>query len=155
MNPVSLVTELNEIFMNFDMIIDKYELEKIKTIGDSYMIACGIPRMKTDHAERAVETALEMLNYLANRNKYSLNKWMMRVGIHSGEVIAGVVGKLKYTYDIWGESVSIAKHLERNGAPGKINISQSVKELLNEEYSFSSCKVLNTGSSTLNSYFVN
>jgi adenylate cyclase len=155
MNPGSLVTELNEIFMNFDMIIDKYELEKIKTIGDSYMIACGVPRVKADHAERAVQTALEMQKYLSNRNKYSLNKWMMRVGIHSGDVIAGVVGKLKYTYDIWGQSVSIAKYLERNGAPGKVSISQPVKDLLNEVYTFSSSKVINTGSSTLNSYFVN
>lgn len=154
MSPGDLVTEMNEIFMNFDMIIDKYELEKLKTIGDSYMIASGIPREKTDHADRAVEAAFEMLDYLANRNKYSLNKWKMRVGIHSGEVIAGVVGKLKYTYDIWGESVSIAKELERNGIPGKINVSRSVKNLLNNTYSFNNNQLISSGNMTIDSYFV-
>lgn len=154
MNPASLVTEMNEIFMNFDMIIDKYGLEKLKTIGDSYMIASGIPREKENHAERAVEAAFEMLDYLANRNKYSLHKWKMRVGIHCGEVIAGVVGKLKYTYDIWGQSVTIAKYLERNGVPGKINISQSVRNLLTNAYIFNSSQIIGSVNTTLDSYFV-
>lgn len=154
MDPGELVTEMNEIFKNFDMIIDKYELEKLRTIGDSYMIASGIPKEKRDHASRAVDASNEMLDYLFNRNKYSSNKWKMRVGIHSGEVIAGVVGKLKYTYDIWGQSVSLAKYMERYGVPGKINISQTVKTLLNGEYKFEKGTQVNTGSTKMNTFFV-
>ncbi len=154
MSSGELVTELNEVFMNFDMIIEKYELEKLKTIGDSYMIASGLPREREDHAEKAVICAFEMLDYLSNRNKYSANKWNMRVGIHSGEVIAGIVGKLKYTYDVWGECVTIAKYLERYGEPGKINISIPVKQLLNNGYTFKDSGNINSGVNNLNSYFV-
>ncbi len=154
MSPGELVTELNELFMNFDMIIEKYQLEKLKTIGDSYMIASGLPREKKDHAERAVSCASEMLDYLSNRNKYSANKWNMRVGIHSGEVIAGIVGKLKYTYDVWGESVTIARSMERYGKPGKINISMPVRHLLNNTYTFKENISNNGGVNNLNSYFV-
>ena len=155
MKPDALVTEINEIFMNFDMIIEKYKLEKLKTIGDSYMIASGIPQKRVDHAETAVEAALEMLEYLANRNKYSKNKWKMRVGIHSGEVIAGVVGKIKYTYDVWGQTVSIAKNLENRSVSGKINISESVKTRLKEKYSFEKNGVMITGNDyQLNCYFI-
>jgi adenylate cyclase len=154
MEPVKLVTEMNELFMNFDMIIGKYELEKLKTIGDSYMIVSGIPKERGDHAERAVQAAFDMLEYLARRNMNSSRKWKMRVGIHSGEVIAGVVGKLKYTYDVWGQSVSIAKYLERYGVPGKINISETVKSLLNDNYKFDPGKELNTGSARLQTFFI-
>lgn len=154
MSSESLVKEINEIFMNFDMIIDKYEIEKIKTIGDSYMIASGVPKEKPDHARRAVEAAFDMLNYLDNRNKYSSNKWNMRVGIHSGEVIAGIVGRIKYTFDVWGQSVTIAKHLEMNGTTGKINISESAKGLLLKGYSFSKNKTINIGSDQISSYFI-
>jgi class 3 adenylate cyclase len=154
MEPGELVTEINEIFMNFDMIIDKYGLEKLKTIGDSYMIASGVPQEKEDHAEKAVDAAFDMLQYLSNRNKYSSKKWKMRIGIHSGEVIAGVVGKLKYTYDVWGQTVSVASYLERSGIPGKVNISQSVKELLNDNYSVDDGKEFKLGNKRLKSYFV-
>jgi class 3 adenylate cyclase len=136
------------------MIIEKYELEKLKTIGDSYMIASGLPRGWRDHAEKAVNCAFEMLDYLSNRNKYSDNKWHMRVGIHSGEVIAGIVGKLKYTYDVWGECVTIAKYLERYGEPGRINVSLPVKERLNNNFSFTENSGINTGVKQLNSYFI-
>ena len=155
MKPVALVTEINEIFMNFDMIIDKYRLEKLKTIGDSYMIASGIPQKRSDHADAAVEAALEMLEYLANRNKYSSNKWHMRIGIHSGEVIAGVVGKIKYTYDVWGQTVSIAKNLEEKGLSRKINVSESVKDLLDDKYLFEKSGVIDSGNNHyINTYFV-
>jgi adenylate cyclase len=155
MDPGELVTEMNEIFMNFDMIIDKYELEKLKTIGDSYMIVSGIPKEKKDHAIRAVEASFEMLDYLSNRNKNSSKKWGMRIGIHSGEVIAGVVGKLKFTYDVWGQSVSVAKYIERYGKPGKIHISRKVKTMLDSEYMFEQGIEFNTGNTITNTYFVN
>ncbi len=154
MSPGELVTELNEVFMNFDMIIEKYQLEKLKTIGDSYMIVSGLPREREDHAEKAVVCSFEMLDYLSNRNKYSANKWNMRVGIHSGEVIAGIVGKLKYTYDVWGESVTIARYLERSGKPGKVNISVPVKQFLSNGYVFEDSRDINLGVNNLTSYFV-
>lgn len=154
MKSETLVKEINEIFMNFDMIIDRYDIEKIKTIGDSYMIVSGVPKTREDHAVRAVEAALEMLSYLDNRNKYSSNKWNMRVGIHTGDVIAGIVGKIKYTYDVWGESVTIAKYLERKGIPGKINISETVKALLAKGFSFIDNEIINTGNKQFRSYFI-
>lgn len=155
MDPGELVTELNEIFMNFDMIIDKYELEKLKTIGDSYVIISGIPKEKKDHAERAVGASFEMLEYLSNRNRRSSNQWRMRIGIHSGEIITGIVGKLKYTFDAWGQSVSVAKYLERYGLPMKINVSDSVKSLLSgPEYQFEPHMEINNGNSRIQSYLV-
>lgn len=154
MGPEKLVTELNEIFMNFDMIIDKYELEKLKTIGDSYMIVSGIPKEKKDHADRAVKASFEMLDYLTNRNKHSSKIWRMRIGIHSGEVIAGIVGKLKYTYDVWGQSVSVAKYLERSGLPMNINISGAVKDLLQDTYKFEPHKDISARGDQLKTYLV-
>lgn len=154
MEPGELLTELNEIFMNFDMIIDKYELEKLKTIGDSYMIVSGIPKEKKDHAGRAVKASFEMLEYLSDRNQKSSKKWRMRIGIHSGEVISGIVGKLKYTYDVWGPGVSVAKYLERYGLPMEINVSESVKALLKNEYKFKPHMKINTGSGHIKTYFV-
>ncbi len=154
MEPGELITELNEIFMNFDMIIDKYELEKLKTVGDSYMIISGIPKVKKDHADLAVKASFEMLDYLSNRNKNTSNQWRMRIGIHSGEVIAGIVGKLKYTYDVWGQSVSIAKELEKYGLPMKINVSGTVKSLLKNKYDFEPHTEIGTGSSQIKTYLV-
>jgi class 3 adenylate cyclase len=154
MQPGELVTEVNEIFRNFDMIIGKYGLEKLKTIGDSYMIISGIPKEREDHAKQAVEASFDMLDYLTRRNKNSPRRWRMRIGIHSGELIAGVVGKIKYTYDVWGQSVSVAKQLERSGVPGKINVSETVKSQLDDQYRFESGGEVNTGNETINTFFV-
>ena len=132
--PERLVSELNDIFKNFDEIIQKYELEKLKTVGDSYMVGAGLPEEIDDHAVRIIDAALEMQTYIQNRNKISPIKWEMRAGIHTGSVIAGVVGTRKFTYDIWGENVNIASRMESAGLPGEINISAYTYMLVKEKF---------------------
>jgi len=129
-----LVDEINEIFEAFDSITKKNGLEKIKTIGDAYMAVSGLPNETEDHAVRCVEAAMEMLQFIKKRNKKSAITWNMRVGIHSGNVIAGVVGKNKFTYDIWGNTVIVANRMEEAGIPGTVNISSSTYKLIESEF---------------------
>jgi class 3 adenylate cyclase len=130
----AVVEELNDIFRHFDDIIDACGIEKIKTIGDSYMIAGGLPKALPDHAERCVDAALRMQVYLEERNRTATVKWNMRAGIHSGEVVAGVVGKKKFTYDVWGDTVNTASRMETAGEPGRVNISAATYELVKARY---------------------
>ncbi len=134
MHPNKLIDELNDIFKNFDAIIDKYGLEKLKTIGDSYMIGGGFPKQSDDHAVKVISAAIEMLDYIKNRNEISEFQWEMRVGAHSGNVVAGVVGKNKFTYDVWGDTVNVANRMEKNSEAGKINISSSTYQLIKDYF---------------------
>jgi adenylate cyclase len=134
MPPQQLVTELNDIFRNFDAIIEYYGLEKIKTIGDSYLVAGGVPMETADHGLKIVSAALDMQNFLKARSTFSGVSWKMRVGIHSGSVIAGVVGRKKYTYDIWGNTVNTAALLEKLCKAGEVNISETTYELIKDEF---------------------
>ncbi|MFY0654652.1 MAG: adenylate/guanylate cyclase domain-containing protein [Cyclobacteriaceae bacterium] len=127
-----LVAELNDIFSRFDDIMEEFEVEKIETIGDAYMAACGLPKDNPDHALRCVEAALSMVEFLDQRNKNSGISWDMRVGIHSGPVVAGVVGKKKFAYDLFGDTINTASRIESNGQVGKVNISQTTYELLKQ-----------------------
>ena len=129
-----LVKELNEIFLGFDNIIEKNGLEKLKTIGDSYMAASGLPQEVEDHAVKVVKAALQMQNLIIERNKNSAIKWDMRAGIHSGNVIAGVVGTKKFTYDIWGDTVNIASRMESSGEANQINISAYTFMLVKDSF---------------------
>lgn len=129
-----LVEELNDIFHVFDDIIDKHGIEKIKTIGDSYLIAAGLPKESENHAIQCVKVALEMIHFIEKRNETSAIKWQMRVGIHSGTVVAGVVGKKKFTYDVWGDTVNIAQRMEASGVPGKVNISAYTYDLIKQYF---------------------
>ncbi len=134
MHPQELVNELNEIFKNFDAIIERFGLEKLKTMGDSYIVAGGIPDETCDHAESIVRTALEMQKYLEDRNKLSKYKWRMRVGINTGNVVAGVVGKRKYSYEVWGRAVNIAGIMENMCVPGKVNITNNTYDLIKNKF---------------------
>lgn len=129
-----LVSELNDIFNNFDVILDRFGLEKLKTMGDSYMVGGGFPIETGDHALKVVAAALEMQNYLKKRNKESSYNWKMRAGVHSGDVVAGVVGKNKFTYDVWGNTVNLASIMERESEPGKVNITADTYELVKEYF---------------------
>lgn len=129
-----MVAELNEIFAAFDDICDANGIEKIKTIGDAYMAASGVPVPCDDHAQRAVRAGLAMCAFLAERNKTASFKWSLRVGIHSGPVVAGVVGKRKYAFDVWGDTVNIASRLESAGEVGRVNVSAYTHHLIQDDF---------------------
>ena len=138
MSPDELVAELDACFNVFDEIIAKHGLEKIKTIGDSYMCASGIPVEDDMYVLKIVRAGLEIQQYITLNNERRLEKgqepWYLRIGIHVGPVVAGVVGKMKYAYDIWGSTVNIASRMESNGEPGKVNISSATYELIKDYY---------------------
>lgn len=140
-SPQDLVAELNEYFIAFDNIIEKYNLEKIKTIGDSYMCAGGIHTNTERHPYDIVKASIEIQEQVRLRNekrkKSGLPAWDLRIGIHSGPLVAGVVGRKKYAYDIWGSTVNIASRMESNGEPGKVNISAATFELVKDKFSCS------------------
>ena len=138
MSPNELVAELDACFIAFDSIIEKHNLEKIKTIGDSYMCAGGIPVPDENHVLNIVKAGLEIQEYISEYNigriQRGLKPWVARIGLHAGPVVAGVVGKKKYAYDIWGSTVNIASRMEANGEPGKVNVSQTVYEIIKDHY---------------------
>jgi len=137
LTPVELVTELNDYFTAFDDITEKYKLEKIKTIGDSYMCAGGVPTRNSTHPFDSIRAAIEMQQFVIEKNKTrAINEdhWELRVGIHSGPIMAGVVGKKKYVYDIWGSTVNVASRMETAGEPGKVNISEDTFELVKDKF---------------------
>ncbi len=138
MSPDELVAELDACFNAFDEIVAKHNLEKIKTIGDSYMCAGGIPVQDDLHVLKIVKAGLEIQQYIVSNNERrqekGLEPWYLRIGIHVGPVVAGVVGKMKYAYDIWGSTVNIASRMESNGEPGKVNISSATYELIKDYY---------------------
>ena len=133
MEPDHLIAELDFCFSYFDSVIEKYHLEKLKTIGDSYMCAGGIPEENHTHPVDCLLAALKIQSFinLIKRRKMKKGRpyWEMRVGINTGKIIAGVIGDKKFAYDIWGDSVNLASIHEASGAPGKINVSHSTAEL--------------------------
>ncbi len=129
-----IVSELNELFTAFDDITDRCGVERIKTIGDAYMAAAGLPKICGDHAQRCVRAGLDIARYIDDRNRTSAFKWGVRVGIHSGPVVAGVVGKRKYAFDIWGDTVNIASRLENSGEVGRVNISAYTFDLVQHDF---------------------
>ncbi|HET7000494.1 MAG TPA: adenylate/guanylate cyclase domain-containing protein [Puia sp.] len=137
-SPQEVVNELNICFHAFDDIMDKYNLEKIKTIGDSYMCAGGIPAKDDHHPLNIVKAGLEIRDWMEKLNRERTAKgmatWELRIGIHVGPVVAGVVGRKKYAYDIWGSTVNIASRMESNGEPGLVNISAATYDLVKHRY---------------------
>ncbi|PZR20802.1 MAG: hypothetical protein DI539_09725 [Flavobacterium psychrophilum] len=137
MSPGDVISQLNYCFKAFDRIITKYNIEKIKTIGDAYMAVSGLPNPDPDHALNAVKAALEMRDFIdaykEERKKQGEVYFEMRIGINSGEVVAGIVGIKKFAYDIWGDAVNVAARMETNGKVGKVNVSETTYNLIKNE----------------------
>ncbi|MBP0620881.1 adenylate/guanylate cyclase domain-containing protein [Cupriavidus consociatus] len=134
MSPERLVAVLNEIFADFDNIADSRGLEKIKTIGDAYMAAAGLPVPAADHAVRAAHMALDMIESLGRFNARSGYNLQLRVGIHSGAVVAGVIGRRKFIYDLWGDTVNIASRMESHGVVGRVQVTEATRQQLGASF---------------------
>jgi class 3 adenylate cyclase/HD superfamily phosphodiesterase len=132
MNPDRLIDELDQFYFQFDSVVEKYNIEKIKTIGDAYMAAGGIPVKNQTNPVEVILAALEMQHHMQELKKTKADIWDLRIGIHTGSVIAGVVGQKKISYDIWGDSVNTASRMESSGEIGKVNISATTYELVKD-----------------------
>ena len=138
LTPVKLVTQLDEVFGAFDNIIAKHGMEKIKTIGDAYMCACGLPLADNENAIKSVNAALDMQQFIrgfGEANKIqNLPVFEIRIGIHTGPLVAGVVGLKKFAYDIWGDAVNLASQMEQHSETGKVNISGETYSLVKNAF---------------------
>lgn len=154
MTPNELVAMLDEIFSEFDALADKYGVEKIKTIGDSYLAVGGLPLPDENHCRAIADMALEMNQII--KEKYTVKyKLTLRIGIHTGHAVAGVIGNKKFAYDIWGDCVNIASRFEASGHPEKIHITKDVKNLLGDAYVYEDCgEIAIKGKGMMHSYFL-
>ena len=158
--PRALVNDLNQYFSAFDDIIEKHNLEKLKTIGDAYMCAGGLPEENQLHPVNACMAAIEIQEFMTKTNnqrrKMRLPPWELRIGIHTGPVMAGVVGKKKFTYDIWGDAVNIAALMESNGEVGRVVVSENTYHRVKNEIA---CEqrgpIVGKNKGTLDTYLVN
>jgi len=135
-SPTQLVELLNQIFSKFDRLVEEHGVEKIKTIGDAYMVAAGLPRRRLDHAQAIAQMALEMQRAIVEFNQETGENFELRIGINSGPVVAGVIGIKKFSYDLWGDTVNTASRMESHGLPGRIQVTQATYELLKDKYEF-------------------
>ena len=132
--PAEMVSVLDHLFSQFDAFVERHGLEKIKTIGDCYMAAAGVPDPCPDHAHRAAHVALEMRNLLASSEVAGRSGVELRIGINSGPVVAGVIGTNRFLYDLWGDAVNTASRMESHGTPGQIQIARATYELLKDDF---------------------
>jgi adenylate cyclase len=133
LSPQQLVKEIHQCFTAFDSIIERNGLEKIKTIGDAYLAVCGVPAIDAENALKTIKAAQEIRDYIYNHHQKG-GLFKIRIGIHSGSVVAGIVGVKKFAYDIWGDTVNTAARMEQNGKEGMINISGSTYALIKNHY---------------------
>ncbi len=155
MPPAELVDLLSQLFSRFDKLADKYGLEKIKTIGDGYMVVGGAPVGREDHATVIAQLALDMQQELAEFNEQTDKKLEMRIGISSGPVVAGVIGTSKFAYDIWGDPVNMASRMEKTGLPGTIQVSEFTYQLLKANHNLESRGLIEIkGKGEVNTYLL-
>ncbi len=158
LSPQELVAEIDTCFRAFDSIMGRYGVEKIKTIGDAYMAVSGLPEAHPEHAKNAVRAALEMRDFMVQRAvamPEGIPAFKIRIGLHSGPVIAGVVGTRKFAYDVWGDTVNTAARMESSGQVGKVNISAATHRLIANDFTFEARgKVTAKGKGEMEMYFV-
>lgn len=156
-SPAELVEMLNQLFSQFDRVARKYGLEKIKTIGDAYMAVAGVPEPMEDHAENAARFALEVMDVMKAYRMNAGNELEIRVGLHTGSAVAGVIGENKFAYDLWGDAVNTASRMESHGEPGRIHVSQDFKRALGHSlFSFEERGEIEVkGKGTMTTYFLN
>jgi class 3 adenylate cyclase len=133
-DPGSLVSELNDIFSAFDRIVELFNCERMKTIGDAYMAVAGIPEASSDHVQNAARVALRMRRYLERRNTSHREAWRGRIGMHTGPVVGSIVGVQRYVYDIFGPGVNMAARMEALSEPMQITITEDVFEQIGDEF---------------------
>lgn len=136
LSPQELVALLNQVFSKFDHLAEQHGLEKIKTIGDAYMVVGGLPEVRTDHATAIAQMAIDMQQAIAQFNSETGESFSMRIGINTGPVVAGVIGIKKFIYDLWGDTVNIASRMESHGLPGCIQVTESTYAHLKYQYKF-------------------
>jgi adenylate cyclase len=141
--PAVLVNNLNRIFSAFDDLCRRLQIEKIKTIGDAYMAAAGVPLARADHVEVMADFALAMLGALERVNAAAEVPFQMRIGIHTGPVVAGVIGSHRFLYDIWGDTVNLASRLESHSLPGRIHVSPQTSQMLADHYDLEARGLIN------------
>lgn len=134
--PTQFIELLNQVFSLFDRLGETYGIEKLKTIGDAYMAVAGLPHPRADHAEAIADMALSMQRDIVNLRTTAKEPFSVRIGIHSGPVLAGVVGIRKLAYDLWGPTVSLAHQMESSGVPGGIQVTSATYNLLEDKYLF-------------------
>ena len=134
--PAEVVKILNQIFSAFDKLTEKYGLEKIKTIGDAYMVVSGVPTPQPDHLEVLANMALDMQAIMERFQRNGFFDFKLRIGINTGPVVAGIIGFKKFSYDLWGDTVNVASRMESFGIPGEIQVTKDVYRLLKQKYSF-------------------
>ena len=134
LEPTEVVDWLNQVYSMFDQLVEKYDLEKIRTIGDNYMVASGVPTPRSDHATVIGQLALDMIKHLDKLPARNDKRIDIRIGINSGPLVAGVIGKSKFHYDVWGDTVNIASRMESHGEVGKIQITQNTYNLIKDEF---------------------
>jgi PAS domain S-box-containing protein len=135
-SPTELIDLLNGIFSAFDHLADRHDLEKIKTIGDAYMVVGGLPKLRVKHTEAIADMALDMLQTISQFHGKNHQPITLRIGIHTGPVVAGVIGTRKFIYDLWGDTVNIASRMEAQGEAGRIQVTQTVRDRLKGQYLF-------------------
>lgn len=134
--PEELISMLNKIFSEFDELVEQRSLEKIKTIGDAYMVAGGVPEMDAKHLSKIAELALDMRERLHGLSETLGESIQCRIGVHAGPLVGGVIGFKKFSYDVWGDTVNVASRLESHGVPGRIQVSEQLYEALKDHYLF-------------------
>ncbi len=154
--PEEVVRVLNDIFSSFDVLVEKHGLEKIKTIGDAYMVAGGIPDAVDDHAERCARMGLDMLDCIENFRRDGMDFLNIRVGLHRGPIVAGVLGSKKFAYDLWGDTVNTASRMESSGEAGRVQVSAAVQERLSGAFDFDERGDIEVkGKGRMHTYFLN